>query len=243
MSYGVEVQQNNGEWRAASQGRPLEYAEAAYAHYEQHGEACRIVDSEGTVHKSTPEKQVAQVHKQRIELSRTRFIVTAWPDHKWPVEIVWWIEQLTKGIELRSDFRESVKVRDRTCARNSAIKQAAIGSDRHYQWFVFLDSDVRPGPRTSQFLELETDVKACQVPMRAEAAWCMPNSFHESIWCTSRHVLENIQAPWFMQRYSADGTRLDGCICNYFRDKALDAGFSISHGGWAEHDKEGSWCG
>ncbi len=178
-----------------------------------------------------------------IELAYTRFIVTAWPDHRWPIELSAWIEQLMANVTPhRRDFRDSLKKKDRTCARNTAIKESALGSAPSYEWFVFADRDVRPTVDTAMFLHLPTDIKVCQVPMESHHAWIHTNSFHETIWCTSRRVLEAIEPPWFMQGYSSDGTELDGCICQSFRRKALEAGFSISHGGWAEHDRDGSWC-
>lgn len=178
-----------------------------------------------------------------IDLEKTRFIVTAYPDNRWPVEVVAFVEKLMDNVTpLRPDYRDSLVVYDRTCARNSAIKESALGSHPNYQWFVFIDHDVRPQVTTPQFLMLDADVKCCQVPMQRPTAWSSPTSFHEAIWCTSRKVLQAIEPPWFMQRYNEDGTRLEGCICQSFRDKVLEAGFTIAHGGWAEHDRDGSWC-
>ena len=177
-----------------------------------------------------------------IDIEKTRFLVTAWPDQRWPVELMLWIERLTHGKNMPADYRESIKKQDRTCARNTCIKKCALGSDPRYEWFVFADSDVRPDERSDAFLALEADIKACQVPMRSDTAWSLPNSFHESLWCTSRRVLEAIEAPWFMQGYTDDGCNLTGCICRSFQRKALAAGFTIAHGGWAEHDLDGSWC-
>lgn len=178
-----------------------------------------------------------------IDLSKTRFIVTAWPDNRWPVEVVSFVEKLMENVpDRRIDYRDSLVKADRTCARNVAIKESALESHPSYQWFVFIDHDVRPQVETPSFLLLDADVKCCQVPMAKKTAWSHPTSFHEAIWCTSRRVLEAIEAPWFMQQYNADGTEMDGCICSSFRNKVIQAGFTIAHGGWAEHDRDGSWC-
>ena len=179
-----------------------------------------------------------------IDLTKTRFIVCAWPDHRWPVEIVWWIEELMIGVEpARPDYRDSIKTRNVVCARNVAILESALGSHSDYEWFIFLDRDVRPGPRTTKFLDLQADVKCCAVEHDSKHAFAWPDSFHCSLWCASRHVLETIQPPWFMREYNASGTQMVGCLCNSFRKKVLEAGFTIAHGGWAEHDSDGSWCG
>lgn len=236
-TYGLEVRQKTGEWQVASTGRSREYADNVFRQYVADGETCRIKDSEGVV---ISEDVPAPLERQRIDLARTQFLVTAWPDQRWPIEVVWFIEDVTRGITLRTDHRESLKVRDRTCARNTAIVRALKSA--HYDWFVFIDNDVRPDIRSVRFLDLDADVICCQVPMRSSTAWSWPNSFHESMWCTSRSVLEAIEPPWFMQAYSQDGTQLDGCICKSFQKKVLEAGFSIAHGGWAEHDRDQSWC-
>ena len=160
-----------------------------------------------------------------IDLSHTRFIVTAWPDHRWPLEIVRWIEGLMSTITpARPDYRASVKKKNVVCARNWAIKEEALGSHPDYQWFVFLDRDVRPcqGDKTARFLRLDADVKSCQVEHGNKAAYSWPDDFHEPIWCTSRRVLKSIEPPWFMQSYNANGTEMAGCICESFRKKVLD---------------------
>ena len=179
-----------------------------------------------------------------IDLTKTRIIVTAWPDHRWPLEIMRWIEGLMAGVVHRDDYRSSVKVKNRECARNHAIKYDALGSAPSYEWFIFLDRDVRPcqGDETTKFLRLDADVKSCQVKHGTESAYSWPDAFHDPIWCTSRRVLESIEPPWFVQGYNADHTEMDGCICQSFRAKALEAGFSIAHGGWAKHDRDASWC-
>ena len=178
-----------------------------------------------------------------INLARTRFIVTAYSDNRWPVELTWWIETLTKDIKTRDDYRVSINKRHMICARNVAILEGALQSDPHFDWFVFADKDVRPDNRTARFLELETDVKCCQVEQGRKDAWSWPDDFHDSIWCTSRKVLESIAPPWFTEhKLNETGTELIGCMCNTFRAKVLEAGFTISHGGWAEHDRDQSWC-
>lgn len=178
-----------------------------------------------------------------IDLSRTRFIITAWPDNRWPVEIFNWIEFLMKDITpATAEYRDSVKKKHVVCARNTAVKESALGSDPIYEWFVFMDRDIRPNKHTAKFLALEADVKSCQVDQAEKTAWGWPHDFHESIWCTSRMVLERIEPPWFMQQFNADGTEMVGCLCVSFATKVRAAGFSIAHGGWAEHDRDNSWC-
>lgn len=192
------------------------------------------------------DQKPAETVSSMIDLAHTRFIVTAWPDHRWPLEIMRWMEGLMENVTpARKDYRSSVKVKNVECARNHAIKFDALRSDKSYEWFVFLDRDVRPrqGDTTTKFLRLTEDVKCCQVEHGTDTAYAWPDDFHEPIWCTSRDVLEAIKPPWFVQHYNEDHTEMVGCICKSFREKVLDAGFTIAHGGRADHDREGSWCG
>ena len=179
-----------------------------------------------------------------IDLARTRFIVTSWPRARWSIEVMSFIEVMMRDVQpVRKDYRSSVVKKDRTCARNTAIRDYALRAPEEFQHFIFIDEDVRPQEATPQFLELTADVVSCQVPMENKTAWSKPDSFHEAFWFTSRHVLQAIKPPWFMQGYSADGCDLSGCICKSFRAKVLEAGFTIAHGGGAEHDRDGSWGG
>lgn len=238
VTYGLEVQQKSGDWLTASTGRTREYADDMFEQYVANGECCRIVDSEDeTISQHIPAAPV----RQSIDLSRTMFFVTAWPDQKWPVEVMWFIEQATKGLSVHPDYRNNVVVRDRTCARNTAI-QRALSSPADFGWFIFIDNDVRPGMRSMRFLDLGADVNSCEVPMRTATAWSWPDAFHDPMWSISRAVLEAIDPPWFMQPYNQDSTRMEGCICKSFQKKVLAAGFTIAHGGWAEHDQDASWC-
>lgn len=178
-----------------------------------------------------------------IDLTKAKFIVTAWPDHRWPVQTIKWIHDLVgKQDNWLERHCDSLKKADVVCARNTAM-QMCLDYPPEFEWFVFLDRDVRPNEHTKAFLELDTDVKCCQVEMYSKQAWSSPTAFHEAIWCTHKKVLEAIEPPWFEHRYNDSKTEAIGCICQSFRDKALEAGFTISHGGWAEHDKDGSWCG
>ena len=177
-----------------------------------------------------------------IDLSKTKVIVTAWPDQRWPVQLVHWIERLFSGVDTRQDFRDSIKVRNQVCARNQAVKISALRSHTSYEWFIFVDHDVRPVIGTETFLELDTDVRCCQMPHNSKTAWGRPDAFHDGLWAISRESLTRIEGPWFYHSYNDDHTQMEACICSSFRSKALEAGLTISHGGWAEHDRDGSWC-
>ena len=177
-----------------------------------------------------------------IDISRTRFIVFAWPDQRWPVEVIQWMDLLTADVDdLQSDYRLSIKKKNLVCARNTGIRDA-LNSRERYERFIFIDRDVRPTQATNIFLELDADIKSCQMRHESERAWIRPNSFHEGLWSTSREVLEKMDPPWFHHSYNADHTDMTDCICGSFRKQALEKGFSVAHGGWADHDRDQSWC-
>jgi hypothetical protein len=181
-----------------------------------------------------------------IDIAKTRFIVIAWPDNRWPVETQWWINHLTRGHAIRPDNMLSTNVDNVECARNDAIKRA-INSHDAFEHFVFIDRDVRPivatPSATDEFLALDKDVKCCRMEHRSQNAWANDESFHDALWSAPRHVLESVPPPWFTMRYNEDHTRMLGCICQSFRDRVLLAGFTIGHAGWANHDQDKSWCG
>jgi hypothetical protein len=177
-----------------------------------------------------------------IDLSKTRFIVTDWPDRRWPVNLIGWIEDLTRDLEVRRDYRLSNCVKGMVPARNTAIRDA-LRSHPHYEHFIFVDHDVQPGSDTTRFLELESDLKCCQVPQQNKTAYAWPDDFHDALWCINRDALEKIEPPWFTDiPLSSDGTRMLGCVCQTFKQRVLDSGLTIAHGGWAEHDRDDSWC-
>jgi len=183
-----------------------------------------------------------RVDQYLVDLSKTRFICTAYPDHRWPVQLMMWIEGLMQDIDHRPDYRDSLNKKNMVCARNTAILASALGSHPSFEWFIFVDHDVKPDWRSTPFLELQSDIKCCQVTQNSPYCYGWPDSFHDALWCTSRAVLEAIGPPYFWIDYNDNKTDMLHCMCESFRQKALAAGFSISHGGYAEHDRDASWC-
>lgn len=129
--------------------------------------------------------------------------------------------------------------RNYQCAYNRMVKHIALASDpARFDQFIFADSDMRPSRKqSSSFLDLDADIRCVeyQTEMDTEVSWTPETAFHTGIWWTTRHVLEAIRRPWFEWQYQDDGCATVGCICTSFRRKALDAGFTIKHGGHAGH--------
>lgn len=125
------------------------------------------------------------------------------------------------------------------------IDHALHKRNRWAEQFIVADCDLRPNDKqTSHFLELPGDIRCVEYSTEVGPAmsWGLETSFHTGIWWTTRPVLEAIRPPWFRFQKSANGCRTEGCICQSFRMKALDAGYTIRHGGHAGHTPRPSRC-
>lgn len=173
-------------------------------------------------------------------VDNTRVIMFAWPNGRITVELAEWIFSRYPRAK-NNDNIGVLGIQGIVQARNTAIRDYVLKSDERYRWFLFADADVRPHGRTADVFNLSTDIRCCRVPTRNPNAWTKQDSFHDQFWLARREVFEQIPAPWFEFPYTADGCALKGCLCSSFRQKALAAGFTISHGGYAEHDSDNSW--
>ena len=130
-------------------------------------------------------------------------------------------------------------------ARNSAIRDLIIGNKvtngRTFDWFLSIDNDVTiTTPGMENFLKVQADVVSCDCRMRNPHAWDKPQSFHTPMWFCRTEVLRATQPPWFNYNYSPDFCELLSCDCTYFRNKVIEAGFSVAHGGHCGHGNYGS---
>jgi len=104
-----------------------------------------------------------------------------------------------------------------------------------FEQFIFVDNDMEPGSQTAEFLRAEQDVVSAMYPTGHAESWDHPYAFHTGLWRTHRKVLETIRPPWFGYKYSEDGCSIVACSCAMFRNKAVAAGFTVGHAGWAGH--------
>jgi len=131
------------------------------------------------------------------------------------------------------------------CARNTAIRDLvirdAVTMGRKFDWFFSVDNDVTiTVPGITHFLKVQADVVSCDCQMRNSRAWEESRSFHTPMWFCRTKVLEAIEPPWFDFVYSPDMCEVRACECLYFRDKAIEAGFSVAHGGHCGHGNHGT---
>ncbi len=163
-----------------------------------------------------------------VDGPRTMLLIAAWPDRLVAPELILW------AVKHRFRRIQWYSKRFVECAYNSAVKHLALPSKCDH--FIFADRDIRPTPRTGPFLEAEGELVACEYPLPCNDTWKDPQSLHAGLWRCDRRVLETIEPPWFQRVLSADGTSEKSCVCNYFRNKALAAGFRVVRAGWTDHD-------
>ena len=130
--------------------------------------------------------------------------------------------------------------------RNRAIRDVALpkAAELRAEWALFIDNDVTvTHPGVEKFLAIDGDVVSCRCRMRTNAPWARVDSFHTTFWFARLEVFRALPPPWFQFVYSPDGCELFRCECQFFRDRATTAGFSVRHGGWCGHGCEAKWCG
>jgi len=156
-------------------------------------------------------------------------LIAAWPDRMVAPELIIW-GMTHKLRQIRWYSKRFVE-----CAYNSAVRELALPSKCHH--FIFADRDIRPSRRTEPFLQADGPLVACEYDIDNNQSWEDPNAMHAGLWRCDRKVLEAIKPPWFKRILGRDGTVEKSCVCNYFRNKALAAGFSVVRAGWTAHDR------
>ena len=117
--------------------------------------------------------------------------------------------------------------------KNRWIKNAI---DKGTDWLLFCEYDLEPSPLSGAVLDGQYDVTCVRYPVQnGDAAWASADAFHSGIFLTRKKVLEDMGPPWFDQQISKDGLSCVGCSCAFFRDRAIDNGYSIGWVGEAGH--------
>ncbi len=172
---------------------------------------------------------------------RTAIFIFVWPDGMLNHHLYEWLFDNFRSETESNHIVSYINVQDVVVAKNTALNFALkLDFDR----FLFCDNDIKPSETALEIFNLETDIRAVEVPTANSQAWYQPDSFHSAFWLINKDALEKMKAPWFERpQLSENGTKLVGCNCQSLRTKALEAGLTISHAGYAEHDKKRStWC-
>ena len=159
--------------------------------------------------------------------AKTMLLIAAWPEKLVAPELVIWAMQ-HKIHRIQWYGRRFVE-----CAYNTAVLKLALPSQCDH--FIFADHDIRPGPDTEPFLQVDAPLVACKYEVSCNSSWDDPQTMHCGLWRCDRKVLETIKPPWFQRVLSPDGTHEKRCVCLYFRDKAREAGFKVVRAGWTAH--------
>jgi hypothetical protein len=158
----------------------------------------------------------------RFDPLRAMLVVNVWPNKEMRPEIVSWA--LSKGIKTIRPYA----ARDIICGYNKLIAETLLPSSCEH--FVFLDKGIEPKDM-EPFVQSTADVVGAHYPTVDDACWQEPNAFHHRAWRCHRKVLETVEPPWFMPRYSANGAKLVRCGCLVLLDKALATGFVVARAG------------
>lgn len=164
-----------------------------------------------------------------IDLKNTRAYVLTWPNHMIAMELIAWLHHL--GIAFDRLTTITFPARDLASANNHYCQLAKRAKEK---FCIFADNDIRPTPAgTAPFLDCPLDVVACETDCQGHP-WGSASEFHAGMWRTRKEVLLKIKPPYFGWKYNDVG-KIVGCTCQMFRQKALNAGFSVGHAGFAKH--------
>ena len=168
-----------------------------------------------------------------IRPEATRAIVLTWPDHALTWEGAAWLYHLLPPENIIGFCGRNLVV-----ARNAVVKELCLKAPPEITDFILMDRDMRPGQAALPMLQAEGDVVGCTYPIPHMAGWADPAMIHLGLVRIRRKVFEALQPPWFLFGYTEDGAGLGLCECGYFRDKVLEAGFTVTRAGWCDHDRK-----
>lgn len=169
----------------------------------------------------------------------TMIVVLTQPDGAMTTEAIQWLYR-------RFPFKNvaTLKLKGLLPARNRSIRDIVLKSPAHFTDFILMDRDVRPSHLSDPFLCLPQDIAGCKYNTgeHNNLHWHLPDAFHLGLCRIRRKVFETIPAPWFDMPITKDGCAYEYCECVSLHIKAVMAGFTIAHAGWADHESGGSWA-
>jgi hypothetical protein len=168
-----------------------------------------------------------------FDLNDTLVMISAHPVGHCTPHLINWLRDI--GIPSERIVVHWSKRREIISEYNYGIRYALRSKFNH---FIFADNDVKPNVKVTQpFLDLEEDLTCVEYPCqdRCESAWATQTAFHTGIFKCKRRVLERIPKPWFEYQPLDNGCSYQKCLCLNFARKAMRQGFTIAHGGWADH--------
>lgn len=181
-----------------------------------------------------------------IDPQVTRPIVFAYPSGVASERIAVWCAERFPLLPTGLAY-DIVVAQDYIRARNWTIVNCCLPGGKHLSPgitnFLFIDNDITPSVMSDAMFEVKADVVGCSHPQPSPTAWIYPDQFHSGFWRTNQASLMKMQGPWFDMVRSPNYDEILACDCEYFRRKALAAGLTIAHAGFAEHSNAQTWCG
>lgn len=159
------------------------------------------------------------------------------------MELMFWLLDGIKihGSKILSVHHES---RDFATIWNTAISKS-LRTPATDSEILFCEGDIKPSVlQTQPFLDLETDISCCEYEGEYghDSQWRVSTSFHLALWRADRQALAKLRPPYVEWPYTKDYCNHTGCLCQSFRRKALNAGLTISHAGYARHAPRSTRC-
>lgn len=170
-----------------------------------------------------------------IDLNRSLVIVSTYPDGC--------IDHRTTAffIDRGLPFRNLVSANVGNTViegRNKVMRDVVISNLPHYDWFIFMDKDNFPlGNLTELFLDdIKADAVGCEYDTGGHSSWIYADSFHMGLVRIRASVIGSLKPPYFMFKYSEDGTIMTDCECNFLRSKLIEQGAVITRRGKVGHN-------
>lgn len=138
---------------------------------------------------------------------------------------------------------DSIQAEQLIVARNRVMHEMVLRSRDRFQHFVLMDDDLLPDDRLDPMWEQPGDVVGAEYAIESRSAWLRPTDVHCSCLRFTRQVAETLAPPYFKFTYNGTLTACLSCECNWFRDRALEAGFTVARAGYADHGNLRRWCG
>jgi hypothetical protein len=167
----------------------------------------------------------ANREKWVLDPSRTIVLVPDHPNRMASTALMLWLAKRFENIQPFGKY-------DVVAMRNTLVRDMR---HKRFDFVAMFDNDMHPTATSDILWESTADINCVQCEHGCGGCWARPDDFHCNGFWFTRKVLIEIPLPWFMKTYSPDGCEQVGCSCNYFREKALAAGFTIQRGGWMNH--------
>ena len=171
----------------------------------------------------------------KVNLQRSRLIALTYPSERININTTAFFQFRGLPLDNISAMNYQMSVVE---ARNTIMRDHVFPFLNDYDWFIFVDGDNYPSlPDSEPFLDdVDFDVVGAQYEVKNKSAWSIPDNFHMG-WVRIRSsILHGLGLPCFKFGYNEAHTKIEHCECDYFRNKLLENGASITQRGFVQHE-------